>query len=395
MRDGWQQVTLGEVTRQSIEPVDLEPESYYSNLGVKWYAQGTFLREPKLGQQIKASKLFKVRPGQFVYNRLFATEGSFALVRDEDAEAVASNEFPVFDVNPDVLAAAYLALIFQQRHVWAQVSEQCVGTTKSRLRWKESMFAAFPVWLPPLVEQRRIVDLIAALDDTIGAANESLSAADRAVDIARDSLLWSTADRTDLASLCAVDGSLVDPSGGMAELPHVGTDRIQSGTGELRGVQSALADGVTSGKYRFNEKHVIYSKIRPNLRKVALPDFEGLCSADAYPLLPATGIPRRYLQQLLLTNQFTEIAVSRSGRTKMPKINRRELMSIQVPDNNPSTMQQWADMFEELAGTRAAIWSQAQALTDLRSNLLSALLSGEHEIPASYDDVIDTHLEAA
>ena len=47
-------------------------------------------------------------------------------------------------------------------------------------------------------------------------------------------------------------------------------------------------DGVISGKYLFTDKHIIYSKIRPNLNKVALPDFDGLCSADAYPILPKT-----------------------------------------------------------------------------------------------------------
>ena len=178
MRDGWEPTALGRVARQVVEPVAIDGRRLYSNLGVKWYAAGTFLREPKLGSEIKATRLYRVRPGQFVYNRLFATEGSFALVRPEDEGAVASNEFPVFDVDRERLLPEYLALHFQQPSVWHEVHLECTGTTKSRLRWKEERFAAHTVLLPRLREQWRIVDLIGALDDAIAAAEASAAATD-------------------------------------------------------------------------------------------------------------------------------------------------------------------------------------------------------------------------
>ena len=45
-------------------------------------------------------------------------------------------------------------------------------------------------------------------------------------------------------------------------------------------------EGLISGKFLFDESMVLYSKIRPYLMKVARPDFNGLCSADMYPLTP-------------------------------------------------------------------------------------------------------------
>ena len=188
MRDGWEPTALGRVARQVVEPVAIDGRRLYSNLGVKWYAAGTFLREPKLGSEIKATRLYRVRPGQFVYNRLFATEGSFALVRPEDEGAVASNEFPVFDVDRERLLPEYLALHFQQPSVWHEVHLECTGTTKSRLRWKEERFAAHTVLLPRLREQWRIVDLIGALDDAIAAAEASAAATDALSQRARDAL---------------------------------------------------------------------------------------------------------------------------------------------------------------------------------------------------------------
>lgn len=94
MRDGWQQTTLGEVATQYVDGFSVLPNETYTNLGVQWYAGGTFAREPKLGSEMKATRLFRVKPGQFIYNRMFVTEGSFALVAAEHADGVVSNEFP-------------------------------------------------------------------------------------------------------------------------------------------------------------------------------------------------------------------------------------------------------------------------------------------------------------
>lgn len=84
---------------------------------------------------------------------------------------------------------------------------------------------------------------------------------------------------------------------------------IESGTGGLLKKQlKALRElRLKSGKYYFNRCHVLYSKIRPNLQKVALPDFEGTCSADRLcPLIPNTDVvSREFLALAFLAPPFT------------------------------------------------------------------------------------------
>ena len=69
--------------RELVEQVQrrelLDPEREYSLLGVKWYAEGLFAREQKIGVDIAATHLNRVENGDFIYNRLFAWKGSFAL----------------------------------------------------------------------------------------------------------------------------------------------------------------------------------------------------------------------------------------------------------------------------------------------------------------------------
>ena len=110
----------------------------------------------------------------------------------------------------------------------------------------------------------------------------------------------------------------------------VAPDHIESGTGRLLVRQTASEQHAISGKYVFNRGDVVYSKIRPNLRKAVLVDFDGLCSADMYPLKPARNVAGGFLLAVLLGRRFTDYAESVSVRSGIPKINRAEMAGFVV-----------------------------------------------------------------
>ncbi len=130
-----------------------------------------------------------------------------------------------------------------------------------------------------------------------------------------------------LGDIAKITAKLVNPElPEFCNLPHVSAENIESITGRLIGVRSAKEDGMSSGKYLFSEGDILYSKLRPYLRKVALPDFSGLCSADMYPLkCNPKKINSNFLQLLLTSNLFTDYANEKSARSRMPKLNREQL----------------------------------------------------------------------
>ena len=87
-----------------------------------------------------------------------------------------------------------------------------------------------------------------------------------------------------------------------------------------------------SGKYLFTPNHIIYSKIRPNLNKVAMPDFEGLCSADAYPILVKDNVcTREYFGYVLRSDFFLDYILAFSNRTNLPKVNKNQVEGFRLP----------------------------------------------------------------
>jgi type I restriction enzyme S subunit len=163
--DGWPQIRLSEVATQHVEPVKVEAETSYVNLGVRWYGGGAFAREAHQGREIKAKTLYRVKANQFIYNRMFVTEGSFGLITPELAHGVVSNEFPVFDLDPERVLPEWLYIRFQDSNLVRRIANEAEGGTKSRRRWKEDRFADFQINLPPIDVQREIVRVLSACAD--------------------------------------------------------------------------------------------------------------------------------------------------------------------------------------------------------------------------------------
>lgn len=128
-----------------------------------------------------------------------------------------------------------------------------------------------------------------------------------------------------------IDTNMTNDFEKYADYPHIGIDSIEKNTGILSGYRTIKEDGVISGKYLFTPNHIIYSKIRPNLNKVALPDFYGLCSADAYPILAKENCNRIFLAILMRSNFFLKYVLSRCNRANQPKVNKEQVQAFRTP----------------------------------------------------------------
>ena len=157
MNRDWKLIRLGDVLRSVSRPVRLSPESTYRLVGAHWYAKGLYVKEQKNGSEIQARTLYQLKIGDFVYNRLFAWKGSFAVATTDVDGCFVSNEFPCF-APLDTVDSRFLWFYFSRSSAWSEALGLSSGSTPtSRNRLKEEQFLNMEVRLPPIDEQRRIV----------------------------------------------------------------------------------------------------------------------------------------------------------------------------------------------------------------------------------------------
>ena len=76
---------------------------------------------------------------------------------------------------------------------------------------------------------------------------------------------------------------------------------------------------------------MLYGKLRPNLNKVALPDFDGVCTTEIYPLLPKPQrLDRRYLHAVLLSQHFVKWASNSVAGANLPRLDPERLRDYEV-----------------------------------------------------------------
>src|SRR5712692_10620811 len=157
-------VPLGEILTPISRLENVDPGKEYRILGAHWYAKGLYIKDTKSGSEIRAAKVYRIEYGDFVYNRLFAWKGSFAVATEEDSGCYVSNEFPVFSTNQERVNAQYLQRYFNRASVWTEaLGLSSGGTPTSRNRLKEDKLLSMKIPLPSLDEQHRIVARIEGL----------------------------------------------------------------------------------------------------------------------------------------------------------------------------------------------------------------------------------------
>jgi type I restriction enzyme S subunit len=115
---------------------------------------------------------------------------------------------------------------------------------------------------------------------------------------------------------------------------NLSLEDIQSVTGRVLGKQTCRVAELGSAKCAFDERHVLYSKLRPYLNKVVVPDTAGVGTSELIPLLADKRLDREFLAFYLRSREFVDFANANTRGANLPRISMAELWAHRVPVPN-------------------------------------------------------------
>jgi type I restriction enzyme S subunit len=331
----WKKSTLGEIFEiargGSPRPIDDfitdDPD------GVNWVmisdAKSKYITSTKkriIKEGIKKSR--EVQPGDF----LLTNSMSFGRPYIMQTSGCIHDGWLVLSPRGEVAHPDYFYHLLGSDILYSEFERRAAGATVKNLNIE--LVKAVGISLPPLAEQRRIAEVLDKAEALRAKRRAALAQLDSLTqslfldlfgDPATNPRRWP---KRHLEQLCSIDAPLVDPTQDeYLKLLHYGPDRIERDTGGLLPAKTVEEDGQISAKFLFDHDAILYSKIRPNLNKVALTKGRGLCSADVYPVLVKGDLlAREFLWCLLRGNHFLGYAAEFSNRANIPKINRDQFL---------------------------------------------------------------------
>lgn len=111
---------------------------------------------------------------------------------------------------------------------------------------------------------------------------------------------------------------------------YVGLENIISG-GEFNAVGPVSNGDLASTKFKFEDTHILYGKLRPYLAKIAVPTFPGICSTDILPIRVGAHADKMYVTHYLRQPSVVDQVNSMATGANLPRISPKALESVELP----------------------------------------------------------------
>ena len=230
----------------------------------------------------------------------------------------------------------------------------------------------YPIPIPPLPEQSRIVEELDQLSNIIEKKRQQLSELDNLAqsifyDMFGDPVTnekgWEVKHMKDVAPQKVYEG----------DVPHIdekywllNLDMIVPNTGEIMKKCYFYKNDIGNSTIAFDTTNVLYSKLRPYLNKVVIPNDIGFATTELVPLCPLVDVLNRcFLGYLLRSNSFVTYIKDKVAGAKMPRVSMDILRTFFVILPPLSLQQLFAQKIEAIEKEKELIKQSIKATEEL------------------------------
>ena len=146
---------------------------------------------------------------------------------------------------------------------------------------------------------------------------------------------------------------------------------IEPNTGKLIKKREVSFKNIPSSTISFNENYVLYSKLRPYLNKVFLPDEKGFGTSELVPLLPKKNIHKIFLTEYLRNDKIVDFLSQKVSGAKMPRVIMKDFQDLNLIFPPIELQNKFAERIENIEKLKFEIEKSIETAQNLYDSLIS------------------------
>ena len=254
---------------------------------------------------------------------------------------------------------------------WNQAYFQSVYTGSTVPSLRLGNFENMPVKLCTANHQEQIAINLDNINLALSKKQQELSSLDELVksrfiemfgDIVRNDKSWATEIITKVCPIKQYDGRITECDG---KIWLLNLDLVESNTGVILDKYYVAKTEIGNSTITFSEDNVLYSKLRPYLNKVVVPDGNGYATSELIPFFPLSQVNKYYLAYALRSESFVTLINSKAGGAKMPRAPMDFIRSFPLPVPPIELQNEFAEFVKLIDKSKFIVQQQIKDLQEL------------------------------
>ncbi len=370
-KDTWAKVTLSDCCEEIGQRLENPAESGYERfVGLEHLESGeTSIRCWGSTEDVTSSmKLFKAGDVIVARRNVYLRRAARA-----DFDGVCSGDGIVLRASDKTCLPDLLPFLVNTAAFWDYVSSQADGTMSKRITVNRLM--AYELDLPPLEEQRRIVEALTGAHRT----SEALLGLHRHAVLTLESLgrhvFEVFGSRELISDYCAINPEVLrgDQLSSTERWHYIDLSAVEFPIGIHSKEPITLNEAPSRARRVTRYGDILVSTVRPNLRGHAMVETEEerLVASTGFAVIRSNRPEfRPIIFGLILSHEFIRHCASRVSGTSYPAVRAKDVGEFEVPDVEILLQNRYNKRFQPIL---AAVGSSWKRYSDFRSHILPEL----------------------
>lgn len=170
----WKEMEIKKLLKRHSDPVNVDPEKLYRQIGIRSHGKGIFYKEPVHGKTLGNKKVFWIKEDLLTLNIVFAWERAVAKTSKSEIGMIASHRFPMYKPIDGILDLDYILFFFltpRGKYYLELASPGGAGRNKTL---GQIEFENLKLKIPSFKEQLKISSFLNTIDKQIDLVSRQI-----------------------------------------------------------------------------------------------------------------------------------------------------------------------------------------------------------------------------